>query len=134
VDLERGLIQIREQFTQGAWSELKTAVQYPARRARDAGNGAEIFVDGPQLVLRQVPQPVLAWMAALQPGEATTPQSPSHEIPAGKSWKYTPREAGEYANVCTLHPITKGTLKVEYLRGITGPMPECKIVAESSHA
>ena len=37
----------------------------------------------------------------------------SHEIPAGKSWKYTPRKAGEYIYVCTLHPTMKGTLKVE---------------------
>ena len=37
----------------------------------------------------------------------------SHEIPAGKSWKYTPRKAGEYAYACTLHPNMKGTLKVE---------------------
>jgi len=37
----------------------------------------------------------------------------SHEIAAGKSWKYTARKAGEYAYVCTLHPNMKGTLKVE---------------------
>ena len=37
----------------------------------------------------------------------------SHEIPAGKSWKYTPRSAGEYACSCTLHSNMKGTLKVE---------------------
>jgi len=27
------------------------------RRPRDAGNGAQIFVGGPQVVLREVPQP-----------------------------------------------------------------------------
>ena len=37
----------------------------------------------------------------------------SREIPAGKSWKYTPRKAGEYPYICTLHPTMKGTLKVE---------------------
>ena len=37
----------------------------------------------------------------------------SHDIAAGKSWKYTPRKAGEYAYICTLHPNMKGTLKVE---------------------
>ena len=37
----------------------------------------------------------------------------SHEIPADKSWKYTPRKSGEYAYVCTLHPNMKGTLRVE---------------------
>ncbi len=37
----------------------------------------------------------------------------SHEIAAGKSWRYKPRKAGEYAYVCTLHPNMKGTLKVE---------------------
>jgi len=37
----------------------------------------------------------------------------SREIPEGKSWRYTPRKAGEYAYVCTLHPNMKGTLKVE---------------------
>ena len=37
----------------------------------------------------------------------------SHEIAAGKSWKYTPRKAGEYAYICTLHSNMKGTLKVE---------------------
>ncbi len=37
----------------------------------------------------------------------------SHAIPAGKSWKFTARKAGEFAYVCTLHPNMKGTLKVE---------------------
>jgi plastocyanin len=37
----------------------------------------------------------------------------SHEIAAGKSWKYTAGKAGEYAYICTLHPNMKGTLKVE---------------------
>lgn len=37
----------------------------------------------------------------------------SHVIPAGKSWRYTPRKAGEYPYVCTLHPTMKGTLRVE---------------------
>jgi plastocyanin len=37
----------------------------------------------------------------------------SHDIAAGKSWQYTPRKAGEYAYICTLHPNMKGTLKVE---------------------
>ncbi|MDQ2963333.1 MAG: cupredoxin family copper-binding protein [Pseudomonadota bacterium] len=37
----------------------------------------------------------------------------SHDIGAGKSWKYTARKAGEYAYVCTLHPNMKGTLMVE---------------------
>ena len=37
----------------------------------------------------------------------------SHEIAAGKSWTYTPRKAGEYAYICTLHPTMKGTLRVQ---------------------
>src|SRR5262249_61185014 len=37
----------------------------------------------------------------------------SHSIDAGKSWKYTPRKAGEFAYICTLHSNMKGTLKVE---------------------
>jgi plastocyanin len=37
----------------------------------------------------------------------------SHDIAAGKSWKYTARKAGEYPYICTLHPNMKGTLKVE---------------------
>jgi plastocyanin len=37
----------------------------------------------------------------------------SHEIAAGKSWRFTPRKAGEYRYVCTLHPNMKGVLKVE---------------------
>src|SRR5512144_1610181 len=37
----------------------------------------------------------------------------SHEIAAGKSWRYTPNKAGEYAYVCTLHPTMKGVLRVE---------------------
>jgi plastocyanin len=37
----------------------------------------------------------------------------SHDVAAGKSWKYTARKAGEYAYICTLHPNMKGTLKVE---------------------
>ena len=37
----------------------------------------------------------------------------SHDIAAGKSWKYTARKAGEYAYTCTLHPNMKGALRVE---------------------
>jgi plastocyanin len=37
----------------------------------------------------------------------------SHDIAAGKSWKYTARKAGEFVYICTLHPNMKGTLKVE---------------------
>jgi plastocyanin len=37
----------------------------------------------------------------------------SHEISAGKSWKYRPLKAGEYTYICTLHPNMKGILKVE---------------------
>ncbi|TMG84073.1 MAG: copper-binding protein [Betaproteobacteria bacterium] len=37
----------------------------------------------------------------------------SHDIAAGKSWKYTARKAGEYVYICTLHPNMKATLKVE---------------------
>ena len=37
----------------------------------------------------------------------------SHDIAAGKSWKFTPRKTGEYAYICTLHPNMKGTIKVE---------------------
>src|SRR5258708_31044922 len=37
----------------------------------------------------------------------------SHDIAAGKSWKYTARKAGEYAYICTLHSNMKGTLRIE---------------------
>jgi len=37
----------------------------------------------------------------------------SHDIAAGKSWKFTPRKAGDYAYTCTLHPNMNGMLKVE---------------------
>ena len=37
----------------------------------------------------------------------------SRDIGAGKSWKFTPRTAGDYAYTCTLHPNMKGMLKVE---------------------
>jgi plastocyanin len=37
----------------------------------------------------------------------------SHEIAAGKSWKFMPRKAGTFEYVCTLHPTMKGTLTVE---------------------
>jgi plastocyanin len=37
----------------------------------------------------------------------------SKDIAAGKSWKYTPRKAGDYSYICTLHPNMKGTLRVE---------------------
>lgn len=37
----------------------------------------------------------------------------SGSIAAGKSWRLKPREAGDYAYICTLHPNMKGTLKVE---------------------
>ena len=37
----------------------------------------------------------------------------SHDIPAGGSWKYVARTAGDYAYICTLHPNMKGMLRVE---------------------
>ena len=37
----------------------------------------------------------------------------SRTIAGGKSWKWTPRKAGEYAYLCTLHPNMTGTVKVE---------------------
>jgi plastocyanin len=37
----------------------------------------------------------------------------SREIAAGKSWSFTPRKAGAFAYVCTLHPTMKGVLRVE---------------------
>ena len=37
----------------------------------------------------------------------------SHDIAAGKSWKYTASKAGEFTYVCTLHPNMKGTLSVK---------------------
>ena len=40
-------------------------------------------------------------------------QFDSHEIAAGRSWKYTARKAGVYAYACTLHPNMTATLRVE---------------------
>jgi plastocyanin len=40
-------------------------------------------------------------------------QFDSHEIAAGRSWKYTARKAGVFAYACTLHPTMLGTLRVE---------------------
>ena len=37
----------------------------------------------------------------------------SGSIADGGSWKYTAREAGEYAYICTFHPNMKATLRVE---------------------
>jgi plastocyanin len=37
----------------------------------------------------------------------------SKEIPAGKSWKYVAKKAGEYSYVCTLHPNMQGKLSVK---------------------
>lgn len=37
----------------------------------------------------------------------------SHDIAAGKSWRYIARKPGEYVYICTLHPNMKGALKVE---------------------
>ena len=37
----------------------------------------------------------------------------SHNIGADRSWKYTARNAGEFAYICTLHPNMKAMLKVE---------------------
>ena len=37
----------------------------------------------------------------------------SQSIAAGKSWKWTPRKAGDFAYICTLHPNMTGALKVE---------------------
>jgi plastocyanin len=37
----------------------------------------------------------------------------SHQIAAGRSWKYTVRKAGVLAYACSLHPTMLGTLRVE---------------------
>jgi plastocyanin len=37
----------------------------------------------------------------------------SKEIPAEKSWTYTPTAAGEFPYVCTYHPTMKGMLRVK---------------------
>jgi len=37
----------------------------------------------------------------------------SREIATGKSWSFTPRKAGAFPYLCTLHPTMKGTLRVE---------------------
>ena len=37
----------------------------------------------------------------------------SKSIDAGKSWRFTPRRAGTFAYVCTLHSNMKGMLQVE---------------------
>ena len=37
----------------------------------------------------------------------------SHSIGPNRSWRYTARNTGQYAYVCTLHPNMKGSLKVE---------------------
>jgi plastocyanin len=37
----------------------------------------------------------------------------SHDIAAGKSWKYVAKKAGEYSYVCTLHPNMHGSLTVK---------------------
>jgi plastocyanin len=40
-------------------------------------------------------------------------QFDSHEIAAGRSWKYTARKAGVFAYACALHPNMLGTLRIE---------------------
>jgi plastocyanin len=47
------------------------------------------------------------------PHTATSPAFDSGPIPAGGAWTYTPRAAGVFPYVCTLHPTMKGTLRVE---------------------
>ena len=37
----------------------------------------------------------------------------SHDIPAGATWKYVARNAGNFPYICTLHPNMKGTLTVQ---------------------
>lgn len=37
----------------------------------------------------------------------------SHDIAAGKSWKYVARKPGEFAYVCTLHPNMQAKLVVK---------------------
>ena len=36
----------------------------------------------------------------------------SNEIAAGKSWTYTVRATGEFAYICTYHPLMKAVLRV----------------------
>lgn len=36
----------------------------------------------------------------------------SNEIAAGKTWSYTVRSTGEFAYLCTYHPLMKATLRV----------------------
>lgn len=41
-------------------------------------------------------------------------------IAPGHSWKYTTRQAGEFAYICTIHPTMKATLRVTPTRGRHG--------------
>jgi plastocyanin len=36
----------------------------------------------------------------------------SNEIAPGKSWTYTLRDSGEFAYICTYHPLMKAVLRV----------------------
>jgi plastocyanin len=40
-------------------------------------------------------------------------QFDSHEIAAGRSWKFTARKKGVFPYACRLHPTMLGTLRVE---------------------
>jgi len=46
---------------------------------------------------------------------ATSPRGAfdSGLIAPGKSWKYVPKRAGEFAYTCTYHPTMNGTLRVK---------------------
>jgi plastocyanin len=46
------------------------------------------------------------------PHTATGKGFDSKVIGVEKSWKYTPKAAGEFPYVCILHPTMKGTLRV----------------------
>jgi plastocyanin len=46
------------------------------------------------------------------PHTATAKGFDSKVIPVEKSWKHTPKAAGEFPYVCILHPTMKGTLRV----------------------
>ena len=47
------------------------------------------------------------------PHTATSAAFDSTVVPAGGSWRYTPRAKGAFPYVCTLHPTMKGTLRVQ---------------------
>ena len=104
----------------GAGALLQAGAAFAAGPAAAAGKATthQVVIDGlkyePETLTVKRGDTVIWTNKDPFPHTVTAPgKFDSHDIPAGGSWKYVARVAGDYPYICTLHSNMKGMLRVE---------------------